>query len=876
MINRIMPFILLFSISYSQETIGDGLSGQPLLEYVVTNYKTSTTLGYTDARDVLYGTIDLKEDDQLSCVYTGYTITLDTTQDPSTNAYEQGINCEHTWPQSMGASEEPQKSDMHHLFPCKSNVNSSRGNDPYAEIDDQDTDTWYRNDYSQETIPTEYIEEYAEKWNGVDEWFEPREDHKGDASRAMFYFYAMYNDVADTIFWNLQRDDLLDWHYYDLVDEWELNRTWEIASYQENKPNPFVLDSSLARRIWYMDDGGTDTSSIDTTEYNITINEIMQNPSAVGDSEGEWFEIYNGGIEGINLNGFIIKDNDTDLHTISTNTFVQPNGYAVLGRNADVNTNGGVTVAYEYLGFTLANGADEIVLIDPDGNTVDSVAYDGGPDWPDPNGASMALFGFETDDNNLGYNWVESDSLTYGDGDYGTPGEENFPVLDLCDSGFVEVDSMCYWEEDIDVLQDFINNSQSSSNPPPSDLSPIELGFQEWEDGRIVSLCISESTDGCDSYPYKLGGNIPSSIGDLSELIELKINTNELTGAIPISIGNLDNIEVLRLQENELTGLVPTEIWDLVNLRYLFLHGNELSGTISPDIGNLTNLISLLMSFNEFTGSIPNEIGLLSNLTKLTFSNNQISGNIPIEIGDLSNLNYIHLGNNQLTGILPSEIGNLINLETIFLYSNQVSGEIPSEIGNLENLKKLSLNDNLFTGEIPSSIGNLTNLEKLQLNGNQLSGQVPESICDLTNLQWSSDFIDWGYSYLYGNNLCPPYPDCVGEYVGNQDTTNCEPLGINDSHIPIHFTLHQNFPNPFNPTTTIQYELPKYSFVNIRIFDLNGRLVTTLVNSEETAGYKAVKWAGDDSNGHQVSAGVYLYEISAGDFRQVKKMVLLK
>ena len=67
------------------------------------------------------------------------------------------------------------------------------------------------------------------------------------------------------------------------------------------------------------------------------------------------------------------------------------------------------------------------------------------------------------------------------------------------------------------------------------DLSPIELGFQEWEDGRIVSLCISESTDGCDSYPYKLGGNIPSSIGDLSELIELKINTNELTGAIPIN-----------------------------------------------------------------------------------------------------------------------------------------------------------------------------------------------------------------------------------------------------------------------------------------------------------------------------------------------------
>ena len=196
----IVSFLNLFNVQ-AQTIIGEGLTGQPLLDHVVNNYKTSTTLGYTDARDILYGTIDLKDDNQLSGVYTGYTITLDTSQDPSTNAYEQGINCEHTYPQSMGASEEPQKSDMHHLFPCKSNVNSSRGNDPFAESLDSETDTWYRNDYSQEDIPTDYIDEFAEKYNpdnASDETFEPREDHKGNASRAMFYFFAMYNNVADT------------------------------------------------------------------------------------------------------------------------------------------------------------------------------------------------------------------------------------------------------------------------------------------------------------------------------------------------------------------------------------------------------------------------------------------------------------------------------------------------------------------------------------------------------------------------------------------------------------------------------------------------------------------------------------------------------
>jgi hypothetical protein len=163
----------------------------------------------------------------------------------------------------MGAGDEPQKSDMHHLFPCKSNVNSSRGNDPFAEIPDEETDKWFRDDYYLTTIPDEYIDEYAEKLNNSNERFEPREDHKGNSARAMFYFNAIYNDVADQNFWELQKDDLLDWNYLDEVDPEELERTWGIANYQNN-PNPFVLDNSLALRIWFEDQiiyGCTDPSS---------------------------------------------------------------------------------------------------------------------------------------------------------------------------------------------------------------------------------------------------------------------------------------------------------------------------------------------------------------------------------------------------------------------------------------------------------------------------------------------------------------------------------------------------------------------------------------------------------------------------------------
>ena len=132
------------------------------------------------------------------------------------------------------------------------------------------------------------------------------------------------------------------------------------------------------------------------------------------------------------------------------------------------------------------------------------------------------------------------------------------------------------------------------------------------------------------------------------------------------------------------------------------------------------------------------------------------------------------------------------------------------------------------------------------------------------------------------------YPEALNcqnqpEYCIDGDTLTFEvPIVVQvvsaepEHFIPEVFTLHQNYPNPFNPVTSIQYELLENAFVNIRIYDLKGRLVNTLVSKDQTAGYKAIKWAGVDDKGKPVSAGLYLYTIEAGDFRQTKKTVLLK
>jgi hypothetical protein len=97
-----------------------------------------------------------------------------------------------------------------------------------------------------------------------------------------------------------------------------------------------------------------------------------------------------------------------------------------------------------------------------------------------------------------------------------------------------------------------------------------------------------------------------------------------------------------------------------------------------------------------------------------------------------------------------------------------------------------------------------------------------------------------------------------------------------DDYLPKILVLYPNYPNPFNPVTTLSYDLPHNSFVNITIYDVLGREVRTLVNQTQEAGFKSVIWDASNNYGKPVSAGVYLYQIKAGEFVQTKKMVLLK
>ena len=114
--------------------------------------------------------------------------------------------------------------------------------------------------------------------------------------------------------------------------------------------------------------------------------------------------------------------------------------------------------------------------------------------------------------------------------------------------------------------------------------------------------------------------------------------------------------------------------------------------------------------------------------------------------------------------------------------------------------------------------------------------------------------------------------DYVVRVVGRYEPTDA----IDEYLTPGDFRLYANYPNPFNPTTTISYDLPSAGHVRLEVFNLLGRKVTTLVDEYQTAGFRKVDWNGQNEAGETVSSGVYFYRLTTGNYVQTKKMILLK
>ena len=496
-----------------------------------------------------------------------------------------------------------------------------------------------------------------------------------------------------------------------------------------------------------------------------------------------------------------------------------------------------------------------------------------------------------------------------------------------CDSDEVELWDECYSITNTTSLLR-INHGLTGEIPSEigqlTNLETLKLQYNELtgsippEIGNLTNLVK------LDLRYNNLSGSIPTEVWSLISLKELRIQKNQLSGTIPSAIGNLTELTHLYLYGNQFTGSIPAEIGNLINVWKLHLNNNQFTGLIPETICNIDmsfyNPYSFDISGNqllppypdcvaEFVGyqysedcasnylfdGICTEQSDLDVLQKFIDNSSETinmemddnnNGIIePIELGTQHwwdgrltelNCNYdlaneFTLSDLGLSGEIPQEIGTLDSLEFLWLEDNQLTGPIPTEIGNLSKLKYLIMHHNQLSDSIPSEIGNLSNLEILKLDNNQLTGYIPESICDLNIVfNWQNNLFGENFA-VYNNQLCPPYPDCVDAYVGLQNTTNCELASDTFNPIPLDYSLYDPYPNPFNAQTTIQITLPIKDVMIVKVYDVNGSELKTLVHSIFDSGTHTIKW-----NAGDLPSGIYFIRMQTRHFAGTKKVSLIK
>ena len=172
------------------------------------------------------------------------------------------------------------------------------------------------------------------------------------------------------------------------------------------------------------------------------------------------------------------------------------------------------------------------------------------------------------------------------------------------------------------------------------------------------------------------------------------------------------------------------------------------------------------------------------------------------------------------------------------------------------------------------------------LDGEQINCDLSMDCVDLTGIDFGpcdmalgTGWINDNCEYISGCDWVADSVDYTAAFFNSMD--NCIEacfLASNDeiNQLPHAFNLYNNYPNPFNPVTTLRYDLPEDALVNITIYDIMGRIVRTLINSQQNAGFKSIQWNATNDAGSPLSAGLYLYKIQADNLVQTRKMVLLK
>ena len=423
--------------------------------------------------------------------------------------------------------------------------------------------------------------------------------------------------------------------------------------------------------------------------------------------------------------------------------------------------------------------------------------------------------------------------------------------------------------------------------------------------------------DSLDLYDNGLTGTIPSEMGNLSSLRWLSLSDNDLTGNIPSRFGNLTNLLVLYLDNNALSGAIPLELGNLEELEWLRLSANNLTGSVPSEFGNLTKLIGLYLENNALTGTLPLSLTqILPNpsgpLLYLSFGGSGEELCAPLDSDFQTWLNAINtvIGPNCRQREFAEGVADqayVVGQAVVFEFPDAASAAPPVTYtltpdppagltydGGNRTLSGTpttvtapatytykvvdatpSADSLQFTIEVVSQMTLPDSIPAQTYTGNEdikplvfpaAQGGAPPYSYSLRPDPPSGLTFDASTRTLSGTpNATMPlatYTFAAMDSIAQKDSSQftievLSGLGTARGEVPTAFTLQGNYPNPFQQSTQIVFDLPWHASVSVDVLDMLGRCVLSMPARAIPAGWgRSI-----DVNAAAISSGTYLYRL---------------
>ncbi len=345
---------------------------------------------------------------------------------------------------------------------------------------------------------------------------------------------------------------------------------------------------------------------------------------------------------------------------------------------------------------------------------------------------------------------------------------------------------------------------------------------------------------------------------------EFHSNSSDMGGAINIVSGSMQSIVSCKFFENQA----------------------NYAASVRTIISNQTDIQDCIFEDNHSDGSA-GCIGIMG--SSVTVDRSLFTNNSSIDHGSVIH-NYLPLDSNKLIVKNSTIYSNTSDLESVIALENDAtlfminticrdSGTSPVYIDTSSNpcLVVIAYSNFQYGTEAIENLNSSTIISTENIDLDPLFQDIDEN--DFT-LQLQSPCIDRGTAtYSYQNDVLVNFND--EDFYGSSPDIGAYEYGLThniETHDIQSYTSYSisNYPNPFNPTTTINYSIPRRGSIKLAVFNIKGQRIRTLVNEEIPSGEHSVIWYGDDDNGINVASGIYFYKLQAGTYTKTKKMILMK